>query len=269
MFGRNKDEEKKEEVIPPGPTPFEIGKNGTVDELFLANNAALAKSDAPAQKELQRGAIEAFNDGRPGNIQTILSNPDTFKTWSYYPKDRKDPAIEILIALTAEGERSAEIINLALDQLSEERKQQVLDKTLLEVVRGYNYVESFVTALLEAGADVNAAFDGFKGLILARAVEKTQPPAVIELLYKNAASFDDALFVMQANNWNEELVKKLKIYREKMTGQPATEEGEVLQELKLLRQEIAEMRQDLTSRLPAPPKVRTPRSPGEKNSPAP
>ena len=244
MLGRNKKNEDK------GLTPFEIGKDRTAEEFCLANKQAFDKHSPDAQRELYRGAIQAFKEGRPENIQTVLSNPEEFKIFSYYYKNinalgtTEIPPQETLLALIEGSDDPAANVILAIAKVSE--RQSFLNDTLHRVVQEKD-AETLADALLKAGADANAEYDGSPGLILARAASEGQPRPMIELLLKNGANFADTLYMMGIKGWEEDSIKKVKIHRQEITGQPATEEGELLEAVGLLRKELAEMQEDITS----------------------
>jgi len=247
MFRRRNDDEKK--VVTNELAPFDIGLNGTVEEFREANQKALdnkSKSGehfgAQEQRELQKGAIKAFQEGRPENVQTLLANPDEFQVRdSYYTKE--DIAREkILSELVSGNDRPVAVVLLALAKIPAQDQQEVLNRALLAVIRNYTKVETFAGTLIEAGADANAEFDGFKGAILAWAVSKSQPLPVIELLCKKGANFEDTLFLLRTKDWKAETATKLKVYREKITGEPATIEvkPEVLQQMQDQIKELTE-----------------------------
>ncbi len=261
MFGKGK--KKQEEIDQPvvkAKTPFEIGKDGTVEELCAANDKAKNKMGGAYdlyymggsdQRELQNGAIEAFKEGRTDNLQCILANPAKFMVCdhsSFYPVDSEKIFDQLIKGVTTGSDDQATIITLAMDKFPEQSKQACLDGSLLRAVTDHYYGDDLVAALLKAGAGANAEVQGFKGFVLAKAIESVRMVPTIELLYKAGANFDDALFCIQANKWDEANIRSLKAYREKVTGKPSTIEvaPEVLQQL---LDQVAE----ITKRLPPAP----------------
>jgi len=243
----------------------EIGLNGTAEEFRKANKRAINKKGSgyygsyrgtEAQKELRKGALQAFHEGRPENIQIALLYSNEFKIHEGYvqnaPDVEKNPCENILSELIKGGADPLDVINLALlANTAQDKRQAVLDNSLLKAIM--NEIDAggaFIAALLNAGADANASVKGYKGFTLVRAVEKNQPLSVIEMLYKKGASFDDALESMKANGWEDKMINRVKVLREKFTGQPADEVSASVAEL---RKEIAQLREQLTGKNPAAP----------------
>jgi len=252
-------------VAAPTRTFYDVGLNGTVDEFRQANKGAFdyryssgQHHGTQSQRDLQRGAIQAFLEGRPENLQTVFANLSEFKIgveakFSTETVDRK----KILFDLTEGSDRPAAIIALALAQICEpEKKQEVLDEVLCDAVHCNPYPgeEAFVSALLKAGANANAEFMGSPGKILAMAITYAHPPRVVKMLYDGGASFDDALFRMRTKPfWDDKremCIEKLKAYRQEITGEAATVEvrPEILLEM---RQMIADFTEAAKDKKPA------------------
>ena len=230
-FGKNKN--KEPDVKP--PSAFEVGKSGTVEEFTAANKEAFDLQSGARQEELLKGAVSAFLEGNPENVQEILKNPDSFKIFCSWPNPNRDMATEALFEVTKDSGDPVSIIDLALLNVPEDDKKKRLQNRLYNAIQFGVGDEPFVENLIKAGAPANAETDeGFAGYILARAIDKSRSPAIIEALYKGGASFKDALFLMQTKNWNEETIKRLKVYREKVTGEPAAIEvtPETLQQIR-------------------------------------
>ena len=253
-FGKNKGNKNTsaQESAVDKRTPFEIGKNGTVDELREANNKALAKVDhwgdhtgGEEQLELQRGAVETFKEGHVENLQAIFSRVPEFTIRYMYSTEFASESI--LSDLTEGSDRPADIITLAMDKIPEDERQAFLDNTLLRAVSNCAGAENFISTLLKMGADVNTG-SGDPGLVLINAVQAAQTQAVVELLCKNGASFKDALFLMETKGYEEQSINKLKVYREAITGEPATEERKLQQTMDLLLEEVRK----ITKYLPQP-----------------
>ncbi len=238
-----------------GPTPFEIGLHGSIETFYQANKQAvehLTKREshdkysefimylgAKDQRELRRGAVQAFHEGRPENIQTALLYGAEFGIHdsyvSLYPKYPEDARQNILSDLINGGNDPSDVINLVLLlNVADDERQAVLDRALLSIIRkSLPGGEPYIAALLNVGADPNAGEDGYKGMTLAASLNYNQPLSVIDMLYKNGASFDDAIESMKINNWSSQSINRMKILREKYTHQPATIDlpPEVVQQL--------------------------------------
>ena len=232
---------------------FEIGKNATAEEFRAANKKALKKRNPyTAQLELQRGAIQAFSEGRPENVQTVLSNLDEFRIKTRH--NRYDTSFEdisviaSLLRLTEGNDNPSAAISLALEKIPEQAKQGVLDNLLYKYIYSYGATTTFVDGLLKAGANANA----FEGQILAQAAARSRHISVVKLLHDNGASFDDALFTMQTKNWEQKFINGLKAYREEITGEPATEDAKTQATMAQLLEQVAVLTEkvgDLTEKL--------------------
>ncbi len=244
-FGKNKAKEPEAK----GPTAFEIGKSGTVEEFTAANKEAFDLKMGARQEELLKGAVSAFLEGNPENVQEMIKNHDSFKIYSW-PSTNKDMATEALFQVTKGSSDPGSIIELALLNVAEDKKQSNLEHRLFNAIYYGIGDEAFVGNLLKAGAPANGvSSQGFAGYMLAGAISNSRSPAVVEALYKNGASFKDALFMMQANDFKEETIKRLKVYRENITGEPAMIEvtPETMQQLMEMVSDLTKEVKDLKS----------------------
>jgi hypothetical protein len=236
-------------------SPFETGKGGTIEELRAENQKAekmrLRGDAADLRLNLISGAAEALCEGRPENIQTLLAERDTFKL--KYTQIRN---AFYRLAEEKEGGSTVNKIDLALEKVPAQEKQDILNQTLCAVV-DYAYEdkdEALIAALLKAGADANAEFDGQPGRILATAISNSFPTAIIKLMYDSGAPFEDALFRIStrpywdAENRRESAITKLKAYREVICGAAAAEADDKTQ--KMIR-ELQEQVADLTTEVRA------------------
>ncbi len=239
-------------------TFYDAGKDYDLMKLHPQNKELFANMPEQRAQELQNGAIAAFREGHPENIQTLLAHPDLFPL--------NIPPQQMLCNLTKnveDSEDKAAVILVAIDKIPEEQKQKFLDKTLSDVFTTVEFhgEEPFITALITVGADANAVIAGAPGRAMAMAVTNGYPQTVIGLLHENGAKFEDALLRIQTkpfwdkDNRRELAVHKLKTYREAITGEPAVQESDVAKELGQLRAEIAALRDELTRRLPDAPKA--------------
>lgn len=241
----------------PKLTPYEIGKDGSVEAFTEANQKAanhtirrhfidyyLGEAD---QKELRRGAIQAFHDGHPENIQTALLYPEDFIILEKeYGWELEDTRTAILSDLIKDSNDPAADIKRALEKIPAQERQGVLDDLLNAAVNGYyskiyrkimtDYTsETLTAALLKAGANANA--------ILAVAIRNNRPEPFIKLLHENKADFNEALSALESRKADDKIIKRLKDYREKYTGQPADENVVRIRELE---RQLAEAREEIT-----------------------
>lgn len=223
---------RKKSADAQGPTALEIGQTGTAEEFCRAAGSGKDLLN------LQRGAFQAAEKGRFNNIAEMLLNPSLF-TISFdggagHMYITRQDIFNKLIKMRDTRDEQADIIGLALAELPEQKKQEILQEILYDTLLNADYKrygENFLAVLLEAGADVNAEFNGFRGEMLARAVSKIQPPSVMELLYNNGgkdkASFKDAFTFMKTHKWKDAEITALKYRQQEITGEPATIEIEL------------------------------------------
>ncbi len=264
MFGKEKKDTQPQVPTPQISTPFDIGKNGTVEALYAANQTA----DDVNRIELRKGARAAFLEGRPENLQTILSNHTAF--------GMKYVNVRNMFYLLIDGQNDpATVLSLTLDKTPAPEKQALLNETLYAVVNGAydNKDSALIAALLGAGANANAEFTGSPGRILAIAIDNAYPPSVIKLLYDNGASFKDAaLRINTKSYWDEgnkraTCIGKLKAYREEITGEPATEEGELKQMMLKMQAQLDTLTKKFnTAQQPAAQPEEPARAPKEKQA---
>jgi hypothetical protein len=221
------------ESTPQGPTPYEIGRDGTVEDFYAAVKAAredivvkeatykrsdkrsdflltslkkyradqqayLAAKKVPSQMpaEFYRGACEAFQDGRPGNIQHILSVPDEFCSRKYKYGLESDLPERTFFKLLTESANPESVPELALAKVAEDKKQHILNSVLSSVIGCEEAdIERCVTTLLKAGADASYKSNA----VLAYALYTDIPAKVAELLVEYGANFDEALQTMRDN----------------------------------------------------------------------
>ncbi len=177
----------------------------------------------------------------------------TIETLDEEPVSKETTANDLLSA--ARDRTSVEDV---LATIPEENRQKLLNQALLNAVETSTPAEGSIPALLNAGADVNAA-TLTKGVILAQAIGYDQPETVIREIYDNGARFEDALSVMKNNNWTLKFTYRLKSYQEAFEStpqaaenkeaapQPVTEEA-ILKVLEIV-QELREQMNDVTVRL--------------------
>lgn len=248
--------------------PFDIGKDGTLDELKRAVEEARGKNrsgyhkGAEDQWTMYEGAVAAFKEGRPENLQAILQDPDAFSVPERYSMIQTPSRYKFLEKAIDGAEDPAAAVTLALAGIPAEERQDMLDDLLCATVC-YLKNEKLVEGLLGAGADPQADLSGFTGLTLARAIEASQTPAVIKRLVDNGADFDDAAFAMMSNNWGADNLAKLNVYKLQLFGTPLSgpaaaeasaddaELRDVIRdmraEMKALTQEVRSLREELAA----------------------
>ncbi len=220
----------------------DIGQSGTDEQLQKAFNKLadghLYTATNNRVQALIDGAVEAFYAGRPENIQKLFQDGRVLGVSFYY-----DPAY-VLNKISEKGDDKAAGITLALENISEEEKKKVLGKALLGAIDWREHsTESFVGALLKAGADPNADINSGNENILAYAVVNNRPVPVIQLLSDNGADFDKALMFMHSKGYDSKYIDKLKFFEEKMRV-PATpvaqpEDMDIRDALKDIRQQLS------------------------------
>ncbi len=162
--------------------------------------------------------------------------------------------------------RNGTSIEDVLATVPEENRQKFLNQALHDAVDCEENAEVPATSLIKAGAEVNAKIFESNGIILAKALYKEQPTAVIKLLYDNGANFEDTLFLMEINKgWAEEVKNKLKAYQKKLEGKPAAEEApqpvteeailKVLEIVQELREQVDDITKDLKDLKAAQPET--------------
>ncbi len=167
----------------------------SLSKYFQLSAAWEAAVDVPYQmhRELKKGAIEAFLDGHPENLQEMLAQPQEFLEDRY--QNEKEFRNRLLIQL-ADKMPDAGVPLLALAKVGKEARQEILNDALYTLVNDYDDVEKETSALLAAGADASYS----SSITLAAAIHKGKPAAVIDMLLENGASYQAALERMQAHS---------------------------------------------------------------------
>jgi hypothetical protein len=230
---------------------FDIGNNGTEEKFVkkLGKTYTYA-SESRKNKLLIGGAVQAFLQGRPENIQAALLHRT--KTAGYLPYH--NTTADILFDLSEKSTNKLDDITLALAKIPEDERKAVLNKVLHDALGEIIGGEPFFSLLLEAGADANAVIDGHPGMLIVRAIDANHPISVIKLLHDSGASFDDARTTMHGKGRDSADIATLDHYQKVLTGktpdaetdQPAPEEADTRE---LLRAILAELK-EITRRLP-------------------
>jgi hypothetical protein len=175
------------------------------------------------------GAIAALNEGRPENMQALLSDPEMIDLGlgRQTPGRLRALLLDEMLILKQEGGYSIDlssnaeavkVINIAFEKVSSDEKKEALSEELFRYVTAIRYKTpvsdlDVLNVLLECGAD--PAFD--KSHAFAEAIAK-QPAPIVELLFRHGGKFDEALERMEASDltwgsYQPEHIEKLKEYK--------------------------------------------------------
>lgn len=266
---------KKKIAEEPKPTPFEIGRTGTVEQFGAANDAAIARQSkgkhlkskgvfwfeptfpeylgTEDQNNLWDGAVQALHEDRPENIQAILLDPGKFaiRGGSVSGNIHSESFVRLVLLrqLIKESSDPAADIRLALAAFEPEGKQHILDSVLHEASKVAPFPgTAFIAAILDAGANGNAQ----NGYVFANAIYYDLPEDTIQLLYKKGASFRDALSIMEKDSdvWKQKTITRLNMYRKKFTGESGDELSAVKKELAELKESFNTLSQKLAALFP-------------------
>lgn len=217
-------------------TPYEIGRDGSVDELraALKNINVFDAKNAGAAYEARRGAVDAFLQGQPEKVAALLADPDSFATSREYGANAS--LRDVLACLAADPAQADARIASAYEQVPEELRQKALDEALLiHIYRTTAATPAVIEGLLSAGADVHQAP---KGRILARAVAEGLPVAIIQTLLVKGAIFRDALFYAAEQRWPDDKIARIQTYQEQLTDENAANARQLAEQLKTLTEEL-------------------------------
>jgi hypothetical protein len=226
-MGFFKNKNQSEEPVSQEPSAYEIGLNGTVEEFYAALEAA--KEDAKAAQaayeaydkkktffsmekwcslrdansaaqnrcsqmpyQFHEGAIAAFRQNRPENIQAILADPEKFHR-EY--EDSDTFLIRAFFQLLTDTSVPEAVPAPALAKIAADKRQYILNVALFKLIDEYKNIENTVSALIKAGAD--AGYESSAPLAIA--LHKGTPDKVVDMLIENGATLDAALQRMQDN----------------------------------------------------------------------
>ncbi len=239
----------------------DIGKNGPSEKfLKVYKDKAQYHTYSTKAYNMINGAIAAFYEGRPENVQAAMANEKSIRSYNYWQL-----APNVLFKITEKTNEKLANINLAVAKIPEQDRKEFLSTALNNAFGNNIGNEVFYSTMLQAGADANASIDGHAGALLVTAACNKQPISVIKLLYDNGASFDDALTTMHSQGHETADIDRLKFFEEKVTGskpapakaEPAvqpipvavTQDADVRELLVLILEQMTE----ITKRLPPPP----------------
>ncbi|MBU6475834.1 MAG: hypothetical protein KGL10_08110 [Alphaproteobacteria bacterium] len=144
------------------------------------------------RQRLKKGAIDAFLDGRPENLQEIIAHPQDFAESQH---QEPDALVAKTIIQLLDKTPDAGVPLLALAKVDRKNRQDILNDTLYKLVNEYTGFETEMSALLEAGADAGCN----SSIVLAAAIHKQRPAAIIDMLTEHGASYQAAFERMQAH----------------------------------------------------------------------
>jgi cell division protein ZapA (FtsZ GTPase activity inhibitor) len=240
-----------------------IGKEGTPEQIMRTFNKIKDFRFLSTPDNLDylfKGALEAFDAGRPENVQTFMQNLSEIEPGIDFRRNNFAYFVStILYSLSEKAEHKEDVIDLAMAKVSEEDKKRVLNHALGWSVVYYSGTP-FIETLLRSGAQANAEIHGSTGYILAMA-SKFCDPATVETMYKNGASFDEALLYIVRSGYSAEekqkLKSKLKFYKETMTK--ADDLQKMREQIRDLKEEVTTLKKASASPKAGPPPVTVPR----------
>ena len=181
FFSREKKEKTRTEQV----NYFEIGHTGQASQF----REALESVYEPSQRflALGKGAMQAFNEGRPENMQILCHALHKFSEHS---------SLNILLQLiNSAHSEPADALASAFKTTSEANRKNILTRSLIYVCNAEDIkkYESFIEAALKNGADANTVEDGFPGSLLAKAVCEDASQHITDLLLTYGADANGAL----------------------------------------------------------------------------
>ncbi len=234
---------------------FKIGKTAPPEEFLKTYKSKAKNTDYNNNaSDMIAGALKAFGEGQPTNVQAILSHVQELESYNY-----SNMATRVLSQLPEKFGGKDKDLEMALAELPEKDRKDFLSKALYTAVNYRIGDDKFCELLLKAGEDANYAVGGHAGIMLVVATCNQQSMNVIKLLHEHGASFDDALMTMHCQNRRNDDIERLKFFQQKLTGaaeqKPAGLASPDLQsdDVRVLLAEILEQMKEITKRLPPLP----------------
>lgn len=189
-----------------------------------------------ARGALLDGALRSFQQGSPEKLNLVLTE--------FAPIF--GPPTAILFKAMYQSDAPANALQLALQAgVHGPDKQAFLDNVLAYAVS--QNAPRVIEALVNAGADANQkSYSGFPGHLLLAAARNGAATSTVKFLHDNGASFDDAIFMLRAQDGLKSDIEKLQVYQEKITGKPAPE-TDVNGKMQALLAEMLEMKREITT----------------------
>lgn len=180
------------------------------------------------------GALQSFKDGAPEKLQLAMTEFSglfgaPFATLYRAMSESKDPygtMQRFTHQILPEGANKLPVLDNALSYAVTRNDPPV------------------ISALLDGGANANLkSATGFPGQLLVTAVRVGAAQSTVKLLNDKGASFEDAIFLLQAQDGEKKDIDKLKLYQAKITGKPA--DTDVSEKLQAVLAEMLEMKREI------------------------
>jgi hypothetical protein len=219
-------------------TNDEIGYGGTAEQVAAAVQ----------NMELAKGALKAFTEGRPENLQTVLTNPILLQKG--FPKYGELSLSDLCYAeKPVFAALSAEQIQTMTAKMPEAQGQEFLIRLIAVNLRHIANNSPFFAAACSL-INTDSADKIELDRLLAQACNSGATAAVTILLNKGVL-LENALFEARINGW-ESSVERVQIYQERLTGNTANKTQTLLTELKQQIQDLT-VKIDRLSPVAAPP----------------
>lgn len=224
-----------------------IGKKSSTEKFVkhLGRIKSYSWETESKNNKLIAGALQAFAEGRPQNIQSALANAKAVETWEH-------PALipSILLKVTEKSDDKKAAMELALANVSANDREPLLSRALDKAIETNTGGEDFYALLIKSGANANAAIDGFAETPLVTATVARSPFTVIKLLHDNGADLSEAITTMHSQGRNSDEINRLEHYKQKLEGNksqaaPVAVEGE--EDIRESLSEIKQQLRDLTT----------------------
>ncbi len=181
------------------------------------------------------GALRSFQQGSPEKLHLVLTE---------FSSTFGGPSAILFQALAQRKDPNTDLQRVLQGGVPGSGKQAFLDSSLAHAVR--QNAPRVIEALLNAGADANQkSSTGFPGQLLLVASRVGAAASTVKLLHDNGASFDDAIFMLRAQDGQKSDIEKLQFYQEKITGKPA--ETDLNGKMQALLAEMLEMKREITT----------------------
>ncbi|MCE9508162.1 MAG: hypothetical protein K8R48_07615 [Alphaproteobacteria bacterium] len=242
---------KKQETVPQKKSPFEIGEKGAVEEMIAA------VSENFFDERILYGAVKAFKEGKPENLQAFFAADLSPKTPSFHSRNLAKRGDSVLLSHDSGYflarivyDLSSDQIQQALEKMTPEKKQIALDSALYVVADAWtasNNVPGDILKLVTAGANVNA----HNGLALLSAAKENNMKVVKSL---HGLGEDFSISIQRAETSfhfvspDKQVIGTLKLYQDMILG--AAREKDLQKQVDDLKAQLAKKNQT-----PPPPSM--------------
>lgn len=236
---------------------FNLGKDAPAAELtkiFAAKAASKRASGYPQRLEMVKGAIEAFREGRPENLQALFADKEAL------------PSFNVIPQLWTKSDDKAADLALALEKMPEDDKKEYLHDLIAWAAAYIDYyglgpwTRKDYEVLFEAGATVTPQDTEIMLLM----ISSNAKPDVIELLHEKGIRMQDTILEMLRQNCEDYYIEAARVYKDKFEAaagaKPPVSEEAFVQMLEVQKQ-MAEQIRALTAtvaRLQKDPAAETP-----------